>query len=50
MEKYQKSLIRPTNGLLAVEQMLGDKQEIEITKLKTQLTAERIDKERAEAH
>ena len=38
------------NGLLAAEQMLGDKQEIEITKLKTQLTAERIDKERMQKH
>ena len=38
------------NGLLAAEQMLGDKQEIEVTKLKTQLTAERIDKERMQKH
>ena len=38
------------NGMLAAEQMLGDKQEIEVTKLKTQLAAERIDKERMRKH
>jgi hypothetical protein len=38
------------NGMLAAEQTLGDKQEIEVTKLKTQLAAERIDKERMRKH
>ena len=38
------------NGMLAAEQMLTDKQEIEVTKLKTQLAAERIDKERMRKH
>lgn len=38
------------NGMLAAEQVLGDKQEIEVTKLKTQLAAERIDKERMRKH
>lgn len=38
------------NGMLAAEQMLSDKQEIEVTKLKTQLAAERIDKERMRKH